>query len=670
MLKWNRDCSSPWTSRVRRGGVAVGGALLTLGLVACVEDPADAPDIEHGASTALEGVTISQVTGNPTCGVLSPSGVNWIEFKIDESSVAKGVHTDGYIVIEISNLTDHVFDWTSNHGIDAVLVKGGPGGNLYTYVPESLGGEGLTSVRDKDYSISHISFCYDIESARISIEPDAVNEIGDAHTFTVLVEQRVGDTGDWAPVAVGTQVLVALDELDGADAVLDPTQTTCDVDLDANGSVDFDGPGTDANGECTVTFTSATSGIVVAHASASPMVGSALEVETGSGEYDSDGTKRFVDASLTIGDDAINGVGEPHTFTVEARIDDGNGEGLQPPPDGTQVLVELTSAGGASAVLDPTQTTCDVDLGGDGSVDFDGLGTVGGACTVTFVSDTPGTVTGHAVFSWDFDNEGGLPDVTVTRETGTEISPDAVKTYVDGAMRWLKVDASEPPLTLAGAVFEVCRTHDYDSETLSFVVLMPAVCADVEDCTSAPCDESDTFNDTDPQGGAFLLTGLPLGRYSVRETTPPAGYTASDVVQTPEVTSETEVVLEPFVNVPEEQEELSGCSLGFWKTHTSVWTGYAPTDRVADVFGIDPTSLGLSANLTLLEALRLGGGGGRKLLRQAVAALLNLSSGYAYPGAASEAALIAAVQQAFATGAFEPLAGDLDTANNFGCLLD
>ena len=36
------------------------------------------------------------------------------------------------------------FDWTSNIGVDAVFVKGGPvGGNLYVYDPEATADTGL-----------------------------------------------------------------------------------------------------------------------------------------------------------------------------------------------------------------------------------------------------------------------------------------------------------------------------------------------------------------------------------------------------------------------------------------------------------------------------------------------------------------------------------------------
>jgi hypothetical protein len=58
-----------------------------------------------------------------------------------------------------------VFDWTSNQGIDIVIAKAGAMGNgTYVYDPESLGDSGLTSpVADKN-AISHITFCYDIDS--------------------------------------------------------------------------------------------------------------------------------------------------------------------------------------------------------------------------------------------------------------------------------------------------------------------------------------------------------------------------------------------------------------------------------------------------------------------------------------------------------------------------
>jgi hypothetical protein len=84
-----------------------------------------------------------------------------------------------------------------------------------------------------------------------------------------------------------------------------------------------------------------------------------------------------------------------------------------------------------------------------------------------------------------------------------------------------------------------------------------------------------------------------------------------------------------------------GCTPGYWKNHLDAWNdtetdSYSPDDLVGDVFDI-PVELDGLADDTLLEALRYKGGPGlegmaRNLLRQSVAAILNVSvDGVDYP---------------------------------------
>jgi hypothetical protein len=112
-----------------------------------------------------------------------------------------------------------------------------------------------------------------------------------------------------------------------------------------------------------------------------------------------------------------------------------------------------------------------------------------------------------------------------------------------------------------------------------------------------------------------------------------------------------------------------GCTPGYWKQdhHLDSWvpTGLAPTDDFEFVFGVDA-----SFNPhTLLDALELNGGGERALARHAVAALLNAyhpSINYSF----TVGAIVAGVQNAYATGDFEPFKDQLDAANNAGCGLN
>jgi LPXTG-motif cell wall-anchored protein len=107
---------------------------------------------------------------NATCGDLAPEGATWIELKVDP--VEDGTFTDDTltVTIDVTDTNDGpVFSWTSNIGVDAVFVKGGPGGLLYLYDPpaESTGDTGLHApvnpANGKFYGLSHLSFCYDVD---------------------------------------------------------------------------------------------------------------------------------------------------------------------------------------------------------------------------------------------------------------------------------------------------------------------------------------------------------------------------------------------------------------------------------------------------------------------------------------------------------------------------
>jgi hypothetical protein len=97
--------------------------------------------------------------GNVAC----PAGLT--ELKVEP--VADGTFTDGTltVTIDVRDTADgQVFDWTSNIGVDVVIVKGGNASNVYTYVPESMGDTGLHAPENRSGNfagLSHISFCYD-----------------------------------------------------------------------------------------------------------------------------------------------------------------------------------------------------------------------------------------------------------------------------------------------------------------------------------------------------------------------------------------------------------------------------------------------------------------------------------------------------------------------------
>jgi uncharacterized repeat protein (TIGR01451 family) len=136
------------------------------------------------------------VPGNPTCSVLAPAGVVWFELKVEP--VADGTYTDGILVVtvDVRDTTDGpVFDWTSNIGVDAVFVKGGPNGNFYQYDPpgpEATADTGLHAPvnpqNNQFFGLSHISFCYDVApSIAVEKSGDTLSKVGDTVTYDFTI---------------------------------------------------------------------------------------------------------------------------------------------------------------------------------------------------------------------------------------------------------------------------------------------------------------------------------------------------------------------------------------------------------------------------------------------------------------------------------------------------
>ena len=373
---------------------------------------------------------------------------------------------------------------------------------------------------------------FPICGAAISIGPDDVNEVGQSHTFTVTASKTIGGALSAAPD--GTLVDVDLTDANGA------VNTISDNTCDDQGPL----PHGTVNGTCTITFTSNSPGTVTGHAAADVVFGGeTFHVETdASGSNSGDAVKRFVDAKILIGPDDVNSIGESHTFTVTVQQNDGlpanqgggdAASGFGPAPNGTIVDVDLTDAGGAVNTV--TANTCDNQGPGQ-------IGTSGGTCSITFTSNTAGTVTGHAEVTFSV---GGVSLTRATDATGNN-SGDAEKEFVDGSIAWTKRDNAGR--LQGGATFRVCRTHNLDTSNGTFVDIDPDVCVTVEDDTDPG---PDTSLDEDPGPGQFLLSGLRLGRYTVKETIAPPGYEPDPDTVTVELTlaNPDQTIGTAFVNV-------------------------------------------------------------------------------------------------------------------------
>jgi len=236
--------------------------------------------------------------------------------------------------------------------------------------------------------------------ANITITPpNATNEVGQNHTFTVTVKQNAGGGAGFVNVPNGTKPTVTLVNSNGA--AFNISSNVCFT------------AGTTA-GQCTVTFTSPSAGVVTGNASVTLTIGgvtltrdtnpATASIPAGPGGS-GPAVKTFVDANITIGPDGTNLVTDPHTFTVTVKQNLGDGAGFVNVPDGTTPTVTLTDAGGAvSQVISETCTN---------------PGTSAGQCTVTFTSPSTGTTTGNASVTLT------LGGVSVTRDTNPATVPPA-----------------------------------------------------------------------------------------------------------------------------------------------------------------------------------------------------------------------------------------------------
>lgn len=397
-----------------------------------------------------------------------------------------------------------------------------PGGTpcFSSFMAETRSSQSVDAVL-KDFAVGSFPLC----DAAIQISGAAINEVGDDHVFTVNAQKILG--GSPSAADDGTIVDVDLTAADGA--LVNLISDNC-----AN-------PGTVA-GSCTVTFDSATAGTITGHASAGIQVGdTTINRQTdGSGSNSGDVVKAFVDAKIALSPlTDTNGITENHVVTADVEVDTGGG--FSAADDGH---VEATVSGGAgtNVTMNAAGTTCEAPPVAHAPADVlaDNLD-VNGQCTVAFTSSSAGEVTVGATVALDIgvdlnadgDSTDAGETITVTRstdgttdDTDTPSSQDATKTFVDGQLRWLKVDDLGNPL--GGATFKACRTHDYVSASDTF--------ADIADvCVNGILDDS--APDVDSDAGELQLDDLVLGRWVITETAAPTGYALDPLSQTVDLTT-------------------------------------------------------------------------------------------------------------------------------------
>ena len=126
-------------------------------------------------------------------------------------------------------------------------------------------------------------------------------------------------------------------------------------------------------------------------------------------------------------------------------------------------------------------------------------------------------------------------------------------------------------------------------------------------------------------------------------------------------------IVPPAMAGGEEGYGDEGCTPGYWKQpqHFDSWVGYSPDDDYCDTFGLTTCPEQL-VDLTLLDALRQGGGGWAALGRHSVAALLSAKS-LDYPYSKWDVLTMVSAADLFGVETTKDL---LDEANNLGCPLN
>lgn len=390
--------------------------------------------------------------------------------------------------------------------------------------------------------MSHVSFCYKpAPRPKIEIAPShGLNEVDDQHLLTATVQVDPDQSGTFQPVA-GASVTFEL--LSGV-GTLNPTAAT-----------------SDANGIAQTTLTSGKVGTDSVRACASfTFEGEPLEACTdGVAPNSGPATKFWVDAQIAIAPDDRNGITEDHTFT--ATFTAVPGDLPRPSVVFNSLSIAITPPAGFVAGTDFTETTTCSAPSVSGNV-ATCTTTINSKKAGTFVANATGSVTLSATLA-----DGNLHSEQVDRTTdgkGTssanerQNSGPATKVYVAGSLAWLKHDDQSRLLT--GATFEACRVLD------RFGAPVSDPCVTVVD-NAAP--------DQDPTGGRFVLSGLVLGTWTIRETAaPPGGFLFDpDFVQQAVLTLDAPdgSAAFPFVNVP----PLPGISINVQNVQIATVNGSA-----------------------------------------------------------------------------------------------
>ena len=319
---------------------------------------------------SVDGVDLVRATGSgaPNSADAVKTWVN-ADIRMDTPSTIQEVEGEITFTITVEDDNGSGGDPTPTNGT-LVTITVPPGVTILANTCETAGTEGGTctvtvtsdspdtytitatadvTVGGKIVSVSTESTVIFVD-ATIALSADAANVVDNAHTFIVTVMVDDGTGGGLVAAAAGETVTVTLD---GVGSII--PGGTC--------------PTTNSFGQCTVVINSGETGKSTLHAGVN-MIVNTVDL---SRQTDPDAVKTWVNARISmVPESPINAVSVPRTFTVTVLAD--NGTELAP-TNGT--LVTIAAPGGVSI----TDNNCATP------------GTLGGTCTFTATSNSPGIYT-------------------------------------------------------------------------------------------------------------------------------------------------------------------------------------------------------------------------------------------------------------------------------------
>ena len=218
-------------------------------------------------------------------------------------------------------------DCTEGDGTDAegrctVTVSSDTAGSATVIADGILGidlldGETATSTTSWDVGVEEAGQTKTWLEYRATTGPDAINLVGDPHTFDVDVE--VNDGTGWADVPDATTLTWTW----FGDGSVDTEESTCGTDGTVDGTCQIVvNSATPGSGTLTITGIDAVNVLVGAEVVASFTRSDFEDLDAFDGDA---ATKTWIDYDVTVSGDAINPLGEGHTFLVTATYDAGDG---------------------------------------------------------------------------------------------------------------------------------------------------------------------------------------------------------------------------------------------------------------------------------------------------------------------------------------------------------